>query len=682
MEARLASQHAKYKAGITNAPERRFAHAVQLRKEHRAALLQSKRRRPEEADAGLAITATELAAALREISTRPSPARVAAYTLIRKALSLVGEDELQARIQRCLDAGLVRCCATALAESPSMEERLECAWIFTCVSTGSHAQTMAVLPVVPLLAACTAGDSFALAEHCAWAIGNLAADSIESRTALHRLDVVAPLLSCMRSRDRRLAKTSAWACSNIIRGAKGPVVCAAEIGDVALRMLSSMPLQSPASASHAGSAVDALGLELATEMAWVLSMVTSGDEDVCSPLVAAGAFPAAVRCLGCGHTPLATPCLRVLGNLLGLQLAYLDEAISQPALLPALCAIITPQPPSVTADAADGSPDDAGMLDAAGDDSGARSSPTPQFFRIGHVKEALWVVSNLLGGSPKHAAAVLASPAWSWPAGVPPDARLPLPLMHILAAHMTSSPWPVRIEAAMCFANLCMQRAAVTAGPHAGAVSVAALALPRPSPHPFLAAVLYFPGVLREFLAMLQAVDIATVRMALSVVDVVLHAWRPPPAAEVALRERIPELTLEPLFVELLSAVGPAESGVALVESAGGIDALEQLEYRFVESEQHPHAGGGASGSGSVSEWAHRLVDEFFGADAELEDSGPGVSATHFGFGISSSHADVAASLGASSVYGDFSAVTLPSGAPVAAAGRGAASVLPAWMKK
>ncbi len=52
-----------------------------------------------------------------------------------------------------------------------MDERLECAWIFTSIAMGSHEQTMAVVPMVPLLAACMTGDSVALAEHSAWTIG-------------------------------------------------------------------------------------------------------------------------------------------------------------------------------------------------------------------------------------------------------------------------------------------------------------------------------------------------------------------------------------------------------------------------------------------------------------------------------------------------------------------------------
>lgn len=163
---------------------------------------------------------------------------------------------------------------------------------------------------------------------------------------------------------------------------------------------------------------------------------------------------------------------------------------------------------------------------------------------LAHVKEALWVLSNLLGGSPAHAAAVLVAPA--------PDAvlatlagavgpsfaesfrRLPLAVPHILNFHLLHSPWPVRIEAAMCIANLAkqvrrcvcviadrgacawrgrahlvlsMQRARTAlaaADAAAGGGSAVALHGPLLPAHPFLAAVLAFEGTVGAFLGLLQ----------------------------------------------------------------------------------------------------------------------------------------------------------------------------------
>ena len=114
--------------------------------------------------------------------------------------------------------------------------------------------------------------------------------------------------------------------------------------------------------------------------------------------------------------------------------------------------------------------DDTGLLylggsgDAAG---GGVPSLAGSRFSHAHRKEALWVLSNLLGGSPAHAAAVLASPASDTTlavlgAAVGPGfgasfARLPLPVAHVTAYHLLHSPWPVRVEAAMCAANLAKQ---------------------------------------------------------------------------------------------------------------------------------------------------------------------------------------------------------------------------------
>lgn len=144
-----------------------------------------------------------------------------------------------------------------------------------------------------------------------------------------------------------------------------------------------------------------------------------------------------------------------------------------------------------------------------------------------------------------------------------------------------------------------------------GGPAVAAYPLP---PHPFLAAVLHFDGALETFLGMLQgaqmlvtwryisvveglcadtlppppcaapAVDVSAVRLAMSFIDITLHAWQPRGSVGVAaLLDGSPDLVLDPRLCAVLAGTGPAASGAALVRDAGGIDALEQ-----VRSPRHP----------------------------------------------------------------------------------------------
>lgn len=127
-----------------------------------------------DASVDVALKPEEMDAALNLLTAHPSAARVDAFKFIRRALGTPDEEELKSRIQHCLHAGLVQACTRALAESPSAEERIECTWIFANICLGSHEQTMAVVPAVPLLAMCMVGDSTELAEHASWTIGEAA----------------------------------------------------------------------------------------------------------------------------------------------------------------------------------------------------------------------------------------------------------------------------------------------------------------------------------------------------------------------------------------------------------------------------------------------------------------------------------------------------------------------------
>jgi hypothetical protein len=124
---------------------------------------------------------------------------------------------------------------------------------------------------------------------------------------------------------------------------------------------------------------------------------------------------------------------------------------------------------------------------------------------------------------------------------------------------------------------------------------------------------------------------------------------------------------------------------------------ISQLEYRFVESSQGVQPGTPFSAS-SLSEWAHRLVETFYGADADMHDDDAAVDAANtgsgiLGFGVGATSADVSSiTLTRGSVPplaqqtpfagGGLEASPFSAAAAAPGAGRGSSAVLPAWMTR
>ena len=369
---------------------------------------------------------------------------------------------LQALLGAGQTAGAPSDAGASLVGSVSEEERLECLWIVTNVAAGSsHADTLATLAVSPYVIGLLRSDSGLLAEHAAWAVGNIAGDSQEAREALTRQGAVHPLCDLTRSRHHATARTACWAVTNLMRG-PGPAAPFVSAGAAAgaMKWFQSLTaaaeaelLGTPQSASsNAAASTVKRDDELLTEAAWVLTYITAKEEQFSHELAAAGVMQTAVRALALpGVLSAITPCLRILGNVGSLSDSYIEAALGmlstsndassntsvRSSLLASLARILAPssegerwlaqnqriqqqqqQRGNGLATSGDGVGDADEDEDGMTDDSSSSALPSSSsvsasaaHYTHGHVQEALWVLSNIAGSTPAAAAMLMCAPS-------------------------------------------------------------------------------------------------------------------------------------------------------------------------------------------------------------------------------------------------------------------------------
>jgi hypothetical protein len=213
----------------------------------------------------------------------------------------------------------------------ALEAVFEAAWALTNLAVGDAEVVRAVVPAAPLLIAYLGGgQGLAVAEQCAWALGNVAGEDAEHRSVLIANGAVRPLAQLVVRAAAAAAAapgaaaeaspaaaeaagaTAAWALANLLRGA-GP-----EVGE----------LMGTEGAPQALIALVAAAPDhVAAEAAWVLAYATAGAEAHLNRLVALGAVaPLQARLVaaagawaaageGAAGRALLTPLLRALGNV-------------------------------------------------------------------------------------------------------------------------------------------------------------------------------------------------------------------------------------------------------------------------------------------------------------------------------------------------------------------------------
>lgn len=139
-----------------------------------------------------------------------------------------------------MEAGAIPVLVEALQppqmDSTALETTFQAAWALTNLAVGDADVVRAILPAAPILIAHVGGDNgLAMAEQCAWAIGNIAEEDVEYRGILISNGAVMPLTklllkacSVFRAKDADNAvldseslsagETAAWALSILFVG--------------------------------------------------------------------------------------------------------------------------------------------------------------------------------------------------------------------------------------------------------------------------------------------------------------------------------------------------------------------------------------------------------------------------------------------------------------------------------
>ncbi|KAL3690654.1 hypothetical protein R1sor_004305 [Riccia sorocarpa] len=419
MEGNFGAQHQhrpSNKSPVGNqAGQRRRQQAVQIGKERREAVVRAKRlRRGDEIQNGEFTGSHDFHMEGDVSGTRDLEEKtLKAVQGLKEAAGATGKDAPRKKIEAlrqvrgllssnaspplsvAVQAGVVPVLVDCLAFGSSEEQLLEAAWSLTNIASGEHDLTRAVLPALPMLIS-HLGDksSVAVAEQCAWAIGNVAGEGEEMRDILLSQGVLRPLARLMTSSSPSLARTASWAMSNLI---KGPSPRAASD----LMKTEGMPQVLVGQMMKGDD-------ELLVELAWVMVYLTSMSDAHSGILVSVGLLTVLVNKLATSDSSaLLTPILRCLGNIVAGDNAKTDA-----------------------------------VLTAGGDVPGGIVGALARCLDMGHrnmQKEAAWAVSNIAAGSMLHKRMVFQG-------GAIPS------LLHLLA----TAAFDVRKEAAYALGNVCV----------------------------------------------------------------------------------------------------------------------------------------------------------------------------------------------------------------------------------
>ncbi|CAM9506933.1 unnamed protein product, partial [Choristocarpus tenellus] len=192
----------------------------------------------------------------------------------------------------------------ALLSASNDEIQIEATWCLTNIASGHTRHTESILGAAPQLINFLSAPNPRLQEQALWTLGNIAGDSVSSREMLHANGALLPMARLLQNPPTpSVARTAAWALSNLARGQNTPAKPFLDLG-LATSLADAMRNE-------------AKDRELAVEAGWVLAFLTAKDDESGSRLVQAGIVSALVEALvgSGGEDPLCTPVLRSLGNL-------------------------------------------------------------------------------------------------------------------------------------------------------------------------------------------------------------------------------------------------------------------------------------------------------------------------------------------------------------------------------
>jgi hypothetical protein len=428
----------------------------------------------------------------------PNPLRLEALKALRRLIAASAQNE--GALDSLVELGVVEHLsvlfsgAVGTAYAPvsstaqvSEEELLEALWCCINLGAGSHQAVVRIISTLsPYFVALLHSHNNLLVENAVWALGNCAGESQEARTTLIAQGIAEPLVSLMGTNIKGIAMLACWAVANTLKGSTTPARPFVEAGITkhAVKWL---------------SAVDAKSADVAVECAWAISFLTEKEPEVIETLVADGVVQACVSLLLMNQVASIIPCIRVLGNIASVSIPSIDILLSSQVFIEFMANVLTP---SHVAEVGTSALDfDDGHTSGAHIEHGALSPA--EKYPLGIVKEMLWLLSNLFGGTVLHVAYLL-------------TVTLPLSTYEGLAVslehefqqhtgflplllHYLSASWQTKKCASWCIVNIIGQKASVDGlGDDVYA---------------FLPLVLSFPDVTPAFVAGLQGKlpDVATI---------------------------------------------------------------------------------------------------------------------------------------------------------------------------
>ncbi|XP_073290244.1 importin subunit alpha-9-like isoform X1 [Primulina huaijiensis] len=298
-------------------------------------------------------------------------------------------------VQASLEAGAMPILVQCLSFGSPDEQLLEAAWCLTNIAAGKPEETKALFPALPLLVAHLGEKSaLAVAEQCAWTLGNVAGEGEELRNVLLSQGALPPLSRMMLSNKGSTVRTAAWALSNLIKGPDSKAATETIRIDGVLDSI----------LRHLKKADE----ELVTEVAWVVVYLTALSDVATNILAKSNLLQILVDRLASSNSlQLLIPVLRSLGNLVAADSCLTNNILfaDHQTTVNAIQALV-------------------------------------KCLRSEHQvlkKESAWALSNIAAGSVEHKKLIHSSEA------VPS-------LIHLLS----TAPFDMRKEAAYVLGNLCV----------------------------------------------------------------------------------------------------------------------------------------------------------------------------------------------------------------------------------